>query len=232
MKKTMMLLLVVMLSSPALAGAQTSDPSGHWVGSIQIPGREVAFAIDLARTAAGEMAGAISVDDADGVPLASITVAGRSIAFYSRSDQPLTGTLSEDGSRISGDATLSGYSLPFNMKRTGDAHLSPPPMSAAVSRELEGTWHGTLQANGLTLRAMLTLTNQPGGKAIGRVVSVDEGGLTLPVVVVQRGSRVEFEQKGVPGSYSGELNAGGTELTGTFSQRGVSIPLTFTRAAR
>jgi hypothetical protein len=56
--------------------------------------------------------------------------------------------------------------------------------------------------------------------------------LTLPVVVVQRGSRVEFEQKGVPGSSSGELNAGGTELTGTFTQRGVSIPLTFTRGPK
>jgi hypothetical protein len=230
MKRMMWLSLVMMLLSARVARAQ--DPSGHWVGSIQIPGREVAFAIDLARTAGGEMAGAISVDDADGVPLASVTVKGRSIAFYSRSDQPLTGTLSEDGARISGDATLSGYSLPFAMKRTGDARLLPPPLSDAVSRDLEGTWHGTLQANGLTLHALLTLTNQPGGKAIGRVVSVDEGGLTLPVVVVQRGSRVEFEQKGVPGSYSGELNAGGTELTGTFTQRGVSIPLTFTRAAR
>jgi len=228
MKKMMMLSL--MLLSAAAARAQ--DPSGHWEGSIQLPGREAAFAIDLARTPAGEMAGAISVDGADGVPLASVTVAGRSIAFYSRSDQPLTGTLSEDGAAISGDATLSGYSLPFRMNRTGDARLSPLPMSDAVSRELEGTWHGTLQANGLTLRAMLTVTNQPGGNAIGRVVSVDEGGLTLPVVVVQRGSRVDFEQKGVPGSYSGELNAGGTELTGTFTQRGVSIPLTFTRTAR
>lgn len=228
---TKTLVMLMLLTAPA-ALAQTPDPSGHWVGSIQIPGREVAFAVDLARTPAGEMAGAISVDDAVGVPLASITVAGRSIAFYSRSDQPLTGTLSEDGAGISGDATLSGYSLPFTMKRTGDARLSPPPMSDAVSRELEGTWHGTLQANGLTLHALLMLTNQPGGKAIGRVVSVDEGGLTLPVVVVQRGSRVEFEQKGVPGSYSGELNAGGTELTGTFTQRGVSIPLTFTRNAR
>jgi hypothetical protein len=229
MKKTMLVLML--LTAPA-ALAQTPDPSGHWVGTVQIPGREVAFAVDLARTPGGEMAGAFSVDDADGVPLASITVAGRSIAFYSRSDQPLTGTLSEDGAVISGDATLSGYSLPFNMKRTGDARLSPPPLSDAVSGELEGTWHGTLQANGLTLRAMLTLTNQPGGKAIGRVVSVDEGGLTLPIVVVQRGSRVDFEQKGVPGSYSGELNAGGTELTGTFTQHGISIPLTFTRAAR
>ena len=44
--------------------------------------------------------------------------------------------------------------------------------------------------------------------------------------------RVRRGGQGVPGSYSGELNAGGTELTGTFTQRGVSIPLTFTRDAR
>ena len=146
------------------------------------------------------MAGAISVDDADGVPLASITVKGRSIAFYSRSDQPLTGTLSEDGAGISGDATLSGYSLPFHMKRTGDARLSPPPMSDAVSKGSSKA-RGRHAAGERPHAARDADADEPaGGKAIGRIVSVDEGGLTLPVVVVQRGSRVDFEQKGVPGS--------------------------------
>lgn len=216
----------------SLGHGQSANPSGHWAGSIQIPGRGAAFELDLARGAGGGMTGAFTAGDAHGVPLQKVVVDGRSITFYSRTDQPLTGTLSEDGASVSGEATLSGYSLPFTMKRTGEARSYPPVESEAVSRELEGTWNGTLQTDGLTLRAVLTVTNQPGGKAIGQLVSLDEGGLTLPVVVVQNGSRVSYEQKGVPGSYSGTLSADATELSGTFTVRDVSLPLTFRRAGR
>lgn len=222
----------IVLLFASLAHGQSPDPSGHWVGSVQIPGREAAFELDLARGAGGGMTGAFSVGDAHGVPLQKVAVDGRSITFYSRADQPLIGTLSEDGVGVSGEATVSGYSLPFTMTRTGEARSYPPVESDAVSRELEGTWNGTLQAGGLTLRAVLTVTNRPGGKAIGQLVSVDEGGLTLPVVIVQNGSRVSYEQRGVTGSYSGTLSADATELAGTFTSRGVGMPLTFRRAAR
>jgi uncharacterized protein len=214
------------------ARAQAVDPSGHWEGAIDIPGRELAFQVDLVRAAGGEVAGAISVADASGLPLGNVAVQGRSISFYGRSDQPFNATLSEDGKAMSGNAVLSGYSLPFAMRRTGEARLDPPVTGEAVGKELEGTWSGTVHVSGSSQRAMLTVVNQPDGKSIGRIVSVDEGGLILPVVVAQNGSRVTIEQKGVAGSYVGTLNDDATELTGTFSQRGISVPLTFTRVTK
>lgn len=222
----------LLLTFVPAARAQAVDPSGHWEGAIEVPGREVAFQIDLVRVGGGELAGAISVADASGIPLGRVSVQGRSISFYGRSDQPFSGTLSEDGKAMSGNATLSGYSLPFAMRLTGEARLDPPVLGEAVGKELEGTWSGTLQVNGSSQRAVLTVMNQPGGKSIGHIVSVDEGGLILPVVVAQRGSRVNIEQKGIAGSYAGTLNADGTELTGTFTQHGISVPLTFTRVAK
>jgi hypothetical protein len=83
----------------------------------------------------------------------------------------------------------------------------------------------------MSLRLALTVTNQSGGGAIARIVSLDEGGLTVPAVVTQNGSSVNYEQKGVAGSYAGTLNADGTELVGTWTQRATSLPLTFRRGA-
>lgn len=230
-RRTSFVAALLLACAPA-AQAQALDPSGHWQGAIEVPGREVAFQIDLVRIGSGELAGTISVADASGIPLGKVAVQERSILFYGRSDQPFSGTLSEDGKAMSGNAMLSGYSLPFAMQWTGEARLDPPVVGEAVGKELEGTWSGTLHVNGSSQRAVLTVMNQPDGKSIGRIVSVDEGGLILPVVVAQSGSRVNIEQKGVAGSYAGTLNADGTELTGTFTQHGISVPLTFTRVAK
>jgi hypothetical protein len=54
----------------------------------------------------------------------------------------------------------------------------------------------------------------------------------VPAVIMQKGSSVTYEQKGVAGSYSGTLNGDGTELVGTWTQRAASLPLTFRRSAK
>ncbi len=233
LRRTSLVAALLLASAPFARAQAPVDPSGHWEGSVQIPGRpELPFEVDLAKSSAGELTGAITVADTKGLPLAKAAVEGRAISFSGRSDQPFNAVISEDGKRMSGNATLSGYSLPFTMSRTGDARLDPPPLSGAVGKELEGVWNGAVQVNGTAMRVVLTITNQPGGKAIGRVVSVDEGGLTVPIVVTQKGTSVSYEQRGVAGSYAGTLNAEGTELTGTFSQGPAGLPLTFRRAAK
>jgi hypothetical protein len=230
----MPLVAALLLFWGPLAHAQAPvDPSGHWEGAIQIPGRDdVRFEVDLARRDAGDVAGAMSAADQKGLPLTKVAVEGRSITFQARSDQPFNAVLSQDGKQMSGSATLSGYSLPFGLNRTGDARLEPALTSPSVGKELEGTWNGTLAINGMSLRLVLTVMGQSGGAAIARIVSLDEGGLTVPALITQKGTSVNYEQKGVAGSYAGTLNADGTELVGTWTQRATSLPLTFRRSAK
>lgn len=82
------------------------------------------------------------------------------------------------------------------------------------------------------MRLVLTLSNQPDGTATGRVVSLDEGGLQLPVAITQRGSSVTLLFAAASSTFSGSVNAAGTELAGTWTRKSSSLPLTFTRAAR
>src|SRR4029079_5029564 len=61
--------------------AQTADLSGHWEGSIQAPGMEVAIEVDLARNSKGEVAGTFGqlAEHLTGLPLANVTVDGRAV---------------------------------------------------------------------------------------------------------------------------------------------------------
>jgi hypothetical protein len=133
---------------------------------------------------------------------------------------------------MSGTTTLGGYELPFGMRRTGDAQLAPAPTSTVVGRELEGDWNATLEVAGRQFHFVLTIANQPDGTTIARLIDLDEGGLVIPVVITQRASHVSYESRGVRSSYAGELNAAGTELTGTWTQRDATVPLSFHRGVR
>jgi len=227
MKAIATALLVVTAS---IAHAQSIDPTGHWKGAIEIPNNPMDFEMDLARNDRGELIGTVTAGaDRATLPLVKVSLDGSSIVFYGRSDQQFHAQILSSGTVISGTAALSGYDLPFSMGRTGDAKIDPPPVGRAVTKSLEGVWNGALSASGRTLRLIVTIVNRPDGTALAQSVSVDEGGLTLPTVVVQNDAHVTFEIRGVRSSWAGELNAAGTELRGVFTQGGVSIPLTLTR---
>src|SRR5262249_14118881 len=130
-----------------------------------------------------------------------------------------------------GTVTLSGYALPLELTRTGEARIEPRPTSARISQELEGTWEGTLQAGRGPMRVRLTMTNQPDGRATAQVVSLDEGGLMIPVVVTENGVSVSYMATALPFSWTGAMSADRRELAGTFAQGPASLPLTFRRAA-
>lgn len=230
--RTVILSALMVLSASALRAQVPTDLSGHWEGSIQVPGAETGFQIDLAKNGSGKLAGTISIPSQEvmGVPLQTVSIKDKVVSFYARRDQTLAGYISDDGKSISGDYSIEGFTIPFNLTRMGDARIEPPVKSSAVSKELEGTWSGSLQANGGSLRVSLTMANQPDGSAIGRLVVVDQGGLELPVLITQEASKVMLDSKAVPGRFSGALNAESAELAGTWTQGSIELPLTFKRA--
>jgi hypothetical protein len=209
------------------------DPSGHWEGSVLIPGMDAIFELDLAKNSQGQVIGTLNVpaEHIKGLPLRTVVIDGRSVRFDARRDQPFEGTLSADSKSMSGNYTLSGYVLPFTLSRTGDADIAEAVRSAPIGKELEGEWNGRLDANGRSMHFLLTMTNQPDGTATARVISLDEGGLEVPLVVTQAGSSVVLVNSVIPSSFAGTLNSRGTELAGTFKQGLAVLPMTFLRAA-
>ena len=221
--------LIFALAQPA------AGPSGHWEGAIQIPGQELKIEIDLApRGEKWEGTIAIPAQGRKGFPLSAITVQGESVSFAMNGvpgNPQFKGTVSKDAKSLSGEFSQGGGTIPFAVTRTGDAKFEPLPKSTAITKDLEGSWEGSLDVGGTILRLVVKLSNGPDGVASGTMVSVDQGGAEMPIAaVVQTGSHLKLVVQVVAGTYEGDLKDG--QLTGTWTQGPGTLPLIFKRPAK
>ena len=205
--------------------------AGHWQGAIQAQGQELKLEVDLIK-AGDKWDGAMAVpaQSLKGLPPA-VTVEGDTVTFTAKipGDPQFKGKLSTDGQSLSGDFTQFGNSMPLNLTRSGDGKIDPLPKSTPISNDLEGSWEGTLDVKGKLLRLALKLSNQPGGAGTGVLVSIDQGGVEIPIAaVVQTGVQLKLLIPAVAGSYDGALKDG--VLTGTWTQGPLTLPLVFKRS--
>jgi hypothetical protein len=232
-RQTSLLAALCLLLVPAMHAETAADLSGHWEGSAQLPNTSLAFVMDLVKNGKGELAGTFSSPNVTGLPLSNFAIDGKSVLFQIKGapgERGFKATLAPDGKSMSGTYAEGGYTMPFEMARTGDAHVEAAPKIAAIGKELEGTWNGVLEADGKKLRLALIMANQPDGTAAGTAFSIDEG-LEIPISAIkQKGASVTLEFKAVGSSFSGELKAGGSEMAGTYAQREFTVPVTFRHA--
>lgn len=207
--------------------AQT-DMRGHWTGSLQSPAGSLGIEVDLDKADTGWI-GSISIpaQGASGLPLDAISFSAGKGSFHLKGvpgDPTFTGTLSADGKLLQGDFVQGGASQPLKLSRTGEAKVEVPKPSPPVAPQFVGTWEGTLQANA-DLRLVLTITNGKAG-AEATLVSVDQGNAQIPVSgIAQKDAKLSLQVNAVGGGYEGEINKEGTELNGTWTQAGNSLPL-------
>ena len=209
-----------------------AGPSGHWEGAIQVPGPELKIEIDLApRGEKWEGTIAIPVQGLKGFPLSAITVEGDSVSFEMHGvpgEPHFKGTLSKDAKSLAGQFSQGGGTIPFAVTRTGDAKFEPLPKSTPITKDLEGSWEGSLDANGNILRLVVKLSNGPDGEAKGTMISLDQGGAEIPIAaVVQTGSHLKLVVQVIAGTYEGDFKDG--QLTGNWSQGPGTLPLVFKR---
>ena len=97
-----------------------------------------------------------------------------------------------------------------------------------MTKEIEGSWEGAVDVDGTILRLGVTLTNHTGGPATAVLVSLDQGGATIPVTaVVQKDAHLTLQVRPIAGLYEGDLADG--KLTGTWTQGPRSSPLVLQR---
>ncbi len=229
----LLVLAALLLSAPATY-AQSADPSGHWVGTVDLPTMEIGVEVDFIRSPSGLFSGTISTPSQKllGVPLSKVDVNGTSITFEARTDQRFAGALSPDGNTISGAYSIEDYLFRFTLTRSGPAKIYPLHTSPPITKGLEGTWNGTVVANGSWMRVVLRLANDANGRSTGTLTNLDEGSLVIPVATItQKGSKVTLAFDVVEGSYAVTLSADHTELTGSWTQGVSSGPITLKREA-
>ena len=108
--------------------------------------------------------------------------------------------------------------------------LSCQGFAQTPPKGFEGWWQGTLEPGGTKLRLVLTVTKSDAGTYAGKLDSLDQGA-TLPIdTITVNSDAVRVEIKSAAIVFEGVLNKERTELTGTFTQAGQKLPLTFKRS--
>jgi hypothetical protein len=229
------LAVLVAVAGAGSASAQAPSPgaSGHWVGAIETPGQPLAIEVDLKPGTPPAWVATISIaaQNLKFLPLGKVDVQGKAVSFVipnAPGSPTFKGTLSDDGATLAGDFAQGEAAFPFKLTRAGEAVSPPPPAkSTAITKDIEGTWSGTLQAGGQSLRLTLKLANGADG-ATGTIVSVDQGGTEIPIAsVIQTDAHLELSLPQIAGTYSGDLKDG--KLVGTWKQGPGSLPLEFAR---
>jgi hypothetical protein len=232
---------LLFVPAPVLFAQSTVDPSGHWTGAIHIPAyngasaREVGIDVDIAKTAGGGLEATFGqpAQNIKGLPLGKVSLDGPSISFELKAKGGgLFKGIVADAKKISGEfiTTEGGFAIPFDLTRTGDAQIQAAPRSAAIGKELEGTWNGTIAVDGKKERLVLKMANQQDGTATGTIQDLDGSNVEIPVAMTQQGARLTIEVAAVNAAFTAVLT--GSELAGTWAQGGLALPLTFTRGAK
>lgn len=97
-------------------------------------------------------------------------------------------------------------------------------------KDITGDWHGTLNIQDMIkLRLVFHLTDTD-GKLTATLDSPDQGGFGIPAgEVTFTHPNLTIKMPNLMAEFTGAVNGGFTELTGTFTQRGMAMPLTMGR---
>ena len=214
--------------------ASATAPAGHWEGTIQVPGQELAIEVDLARPGdvwQGQIT--IPAQHLKALPLTGVSAEAGAVTFGMKSipGNPLfKGTVGKDAKTIAGEFSQGSATMPFALTWKGEARLETAPKNSPITKELEGSWEGSLNAGATTLRLVLKLSNA-NGSATGTLVSLDQGATEIPVTAItQTGSHVTIGVSTIGGTFEGEMKDG--QLTGTWAQGTATMPVVFTRSQK
>jgi hypothetical protein len=202
---------------------------------MKAPNRDVQISVHLAKNDKQAWIGHLSFvgPGPKELPLDSIAVAGDAVSFNvtgAPGGMKLEGKFDSAAKTISGTATGGSNTVPFDLKRIGEAKVVVPAPSSALGKEFEGKWEGVLEA-GQTLRVALNLKAGADGRATGTLVSLDQGGVEIPLGTInQSGNKLEFEIKIINGKYSGTLNEAKNEISGEWTQGARTTPLVYKKA--
>jgi dienelactone hydrolase/sRNA-binding carbon storage regulator CsrA len=228
MKKSLLLLLFLLgLLCQVVGQTPAKDFTGSWQGTLEAGGAKLRLVVTVTKSDAGVYAGKLeSLDQGATIPIDTITVKGDAVRFEIKSPAIVfEGTLNKERTELTGMFTQGDQKIPLTLKHSEPAAVTPPAVKG-----FEGSWQSILDAGGQKLRLAVTVSKSDAGVYTGKFESLDQAATIAIDTITVNGDAVRFEIKSPSIVFEGALSKERTELTGTFSQGGQHIPLTFKRS--
>jgi uncharacterized protein len=112
---------------------------------------------------------------------------------------------------------------------------NPVAFALADSSGLQGDWYGALNVGTSVLHLKLTIKQETGAEMTATLVSIDQGGVVIPVSTISATlDSLHLTVAGVGASFDGKIVGSGStaEIQGNWRQGGMSLPLTFKRTGK
>jgi pimeloyl-ACP methyl ester carboxylesterase len=117
---------------------------------------------------------------------------------------------------------LFAVGLPLQARR-----LSSPAGVRVAVQGIDGNWEGTIAIGPRKLRLVLKVSRSPEGALQASMDSLDQPGsmgLKVDTISIKDGA-IHFEMRDIAAVYDGTMNRDGSEMSGTFAQRGNDFAL-------
>jgi hypothetical protein len=235
-----LLTAVAVLTFVPLASAQ-AQIVGDWQGIASIQGTDYHVVVHITAGNDGAFVATLDSPELGVTGIATSGVTFKDGKFSMNVDTyhgVYTGTLSSDGTKISG-VFAGDQETPIEFMRmaatpkaaAGTGPATPSATAPAVSTSIIGDWSGSLNAGSATLRLVLHIAAAKDGTLTGTLDSLDQSVMGIPVnTITLKDSKLSLTVDTVHGSYEGTVKADGSGIDGTWSQ-GQPMTLNFTRGA-
>jgi uncharacterized protein len=225
-----MVKIAAALAATALAfiapTARAASAAGQWHGELHpAPVITLRLVLRLDQGASGAWSGALeSLDQGGrGLPVADVAATPDSLSFtVPAAHSRFEGHWDAAANAWTGTWSQGARSIPLSL-------VAGPPAARPKIEGLDGAWQGTL-ATGAGVRLRLAMRIETGAYGTtGRLDSLDQVTYGIPLAdIARQGAQVSFAVPSVGGAFEGALGADGS-LTGTWTQGGAGLPLTFSR---
>lgn len=199
---------------------------GQWLGKLVTPGLTFNMVFHFERNEAGEFVGFVQNADAgpQKQPMTDITLDGQDFLFrVGGGAAEYRGTLS--GDTITGKLKQGPQEMELNVERGEYVAVTPTlSLTDADYEQLAGKWSGQLGPLTLVLR----VERNDEGTIVAFIDSPTQGATDLLVTSASlTDGQLAVALTAPPASYGGALD--GNTITGSWTQGGMSNPLTLTR---
>ena len=228
--------MLVVMSALLVCAPQArgqNPAAATWEGAILIPNAPLEVSITL-RAEGDGWTGTIDIpaQGARGLPLGNIVVDGEDVSFVIQGvpgNPSFRAAVSGDENYLVGEFSQGAATFPFEFTRRALPTRGSEP-SRLDTDLLDGTWQGTLDAGGFTLRVIIHIARDANGIVSATMDSPDQGATGLAVdQVVLEGSTVRLGMPTLGVSYEGTLDAEAGTIDGTWRQGAAALPLVLER---